>query len=985
MLNLPSLFDGTRAAILLPVGGASAIQRPGSCFAHHFSPISSAPAWKELSRLLRNLSLEEVVVKRGLRIRGDSLVNRTAVLARIEQAARERATKLDLSGEGLESLPSEIGNLTNLTSLDLSDNRLTSLPLEIGRLANLRRLDLNYAGLTSLPSSIGALTRLEHLDLGDNDLESLPPEIGGLGRLAYLELVGNHLACLPAEMGDLASLEEVNLSYNPLRSLPPEMGQLVQVHIQLEGTPLASPPPEVIEQGTQAILAYLREQLREGVRQWVSKLLLVGEGAVGKTQLLRSLRGEAYDPQLPTTHGIEIGAVELQHPQYADVTMRLNSWDFGGQEIYHATHQFFLTNRSLFLLVWNARQGFEQGKLYYWLDTIRARAPESPVLIVATHIDERDADIPFGDLRAKYPQIVAHCEVSNLDGRGMEDLRREMARAAAALPLMGETWPATWLKAAEAIRSSDERYVTPGRLWEIMARHDVTEDGYSVLVRWLHELGDILYFQDDEELKDTVILKPEWVTEYFSKALESEKVIDGLGIFTREHMDELWRDIEPSMRDHFLRLMERFDLSYRIPSDEHDRSLIVERLSFDPPDYVDAWENMKTRDSCTEITMRFDLNTTMPAGIPTWFIARSHRFTTYTHWRYGALFADGPERRHLGLIQAFPHDRYLQLTVRGPCPQNFFALLRDGLELTLERFPGLKIERLVPCPGHDGNECPFEFNLAHLERAISSKPPVLEIQCQERFKSVAVPLLLFGVDWPMEPVPSPPHAGFDAVLARLDRMEDRLVKGQEVVVGELSDLRELAQREFTNIFRREQANVDSCCPNVFVLRPVDSKGWRKKLVGQKMELQLFCQAPGCWHPTKAGGRYTVVLSARWLTAMAPYIRKLVSVMKYAAPVVGPWIGMADADFREMFKGRLDMMKELVGLLPDIEDRIESRLSDALHETEHADRATGAALRALRVLLDKKDPSRHWGRLKKVLTPEGHILWLCHFHAKQYAR
>ena len=61
--------------------------------------------------------------------------------------------------------------------------------------------------------------------------------------------------------------------------------------------------------------------------------------------------------------------------------MRLSAWDFGGQQIYHATHQFFLTNRSLFLLLWSSRAGWEQGNLRYWLDIITARAPESPIVL----------------------------------------------------------------------------------------------------------------------------------------------------------------------------------------------------------------------------------------------------------------------------------------------------------------------------------------------------------------------------------------------------------------------------------------------------------------------------------------------------------------------------------------------------------------------------------------------------------------------------
>jgi GTPase SAR1 family protein len=34
---------------------------------------------------------------------------------------------------------------------------------------------------------------------------------------------------------------------------------------------------------------------------------------------------------------------------------RVNIWDFGGQEIYHQTHQFFLTERSLYALVADTR------------------------------------------------------------------------------------------------------------------------------------------------------------------------------------------------------------------------------------------------------------------------------------------------------------------------------------------------------------------------------------------------------------------------------------------------------------------------------------------------------------------------------------------------------------------------------------------------------------------------------------------------------
>src|SRR5438309_7858825 len=94
-------------------------------------------------------------------------------------------------------------------------------------------------------------------------------------------------------------------------------------------------------------------------RLYEAKLLIVGEGAVGKTCLAKKFvetRGNAtkLDHKTRSTEGIEIRRWEVQTP--LTYRFRVNVWDFGGQEIYHATHQFFLTKRSLYLFVWDARK-----------------------------------------------------------------------------------------------------------------------------------------------------------------------------------------------------------------------------------------------------------------------------------------------------------------------------------------------------------------------------------------------------------------------------------------------------------------------------------------------------------------------------------------------------------------------------------------------------------------------------------------------------
>ncbi len=262
------------------------------------------------------------------------------------------------------------------------------------------------------------------------------------------------------------------------------------------------------------------------------------EGGVGKTQLIRALLGEPFRQGGSKTPGIDIRPVELEHPSEEAVTMRLNAWDFGGQEIYHATHQFFLTERSLFLLVWNARHGWEQGKLYYWLDTIQAKAPNSPVLIVAAHSDEHPPNLPILEIQRRYPQVLAHNEVSNLNGAGIRELREKLREVAAGLPLMGEIMPTSWLKAANAVRALSARSISPKRLFETMVQEGVTGDSARILAQWLHDQGELLYFQGDQELNDTVILEPEWVTSYIYRVLDNEAVIARSGVFRRDDMLE---------------------------------------------------------------------------------------------------------------------------------------------------------------------------------------------------------------------------------------------------------------------------------------------------------------------------------------------------------------------------------------------------------------------------------------------------------------
>ena len=120
-------------------------------------------------------------------------------------------------------------------------------------------------------------------------------------------------------------------------------------------------------------------------------------------------------------------------------------------------------------------------------------------------------DLPLGDLRHGYPQAVGNRAIDNETGSGLPAPVELIGATAAGLPLMGTEWPRSWLDAAEAVQRIPDSHVTPARLRRTMAEAGLRDARHQRHVAGaLHTLGTILYHAEDPELRDTVILRPEW-------------------------------------------------------------------------------------------------------------------------------------------------------------------------------------------------------------------------------------------------------------------------------------------------------------------------------------------------------------------------------------------------------------------------------------------------------------------------------------------
>ena len=189
-----------------------------------------------------------------------------------------------------------------------------------------------------------------------------------------------------------------------------------------------------------------------------AKLILVGRGGVGKTSLVNRLVHNSFEKDEKKTEGIQITEWSLRLGGREDVRLRI--WDFGGQEIYHATHQFFLTQRSLYLLVLNGREGVEDLDAEYWLKLVESFGGESPVVVVLNKIKAHAFEVNRRALQQKYPAIRAFVKTDCEDGTGIAELHETVERETDRLEHLRDAFPASWFEIKDRLAGMRKNYLS---------------------------------------------------------------------------------------------------------------------------------------------------------------------------------------------------------------------------------------------------------------------------------------------------------------------------------------------------------------------------------------------------------------------------------------------------------------------------------------------------------------------------------------------
>jgi internalin A len=352
-------------------------------------------------------------------------------------------TSLDFSENQVSDI-SALKEIKSLTSLDFSKNQISHISAlkEIKSLTSLHFRNNQVSDISAL-KEIKSLTSLNFSSNQVSDISALKElksltslyfysnqvsDISALKELKSLTLLNfwnNQVSDISA-LKEIKSLTSLDFSKNQVSDLSNIFDWLEErltanMTFSFRNNPLQIPSVEVLSEGRDRILRFIAEykaSLKDQIEVYNNrelKLIVLGNSHTGKSFLAEYL-SSGYT-RLPendrSTHGIIHNSYD--HTTLGGNEIRINLLDFGGQEYYHDTHQFFFTYETLYLLLWNKQSnlyGYQTALRYqektndhqeethycyalpYWLDSIdQLRTLHADQDTIAIHHEAPDDEV----------------------------------------------------------------------------------------------------------------------------------------------------------------------------------------------------------------------------------------------------------------------------------------------------------------------------------------------------------------------------------------------------------------------------------------------------------------------------------------------------------------------------------------------------------------------------------------------------------------
>lgn len=447
-------------------------------------------------------------------------------------------------------------------------------------------------------------------------------------------------------------------------------------------------PEEIRAQGASTVCSYLEEMERRGAKSLnEARIIILGDKGAGKTSLARRLKKPGADmPEMEeSTPGVDHHLWEIKK---GDRRIYVRIWDFAGHTITHTIHRFFLSERCLYIIVFDGRRE-PRATLEYWLEHVKTYGGDADAIILVNEKDGHPPDIPVNLLKDRY-RIVHDASFSIRDDEeGLKEFTEYVERYIADNTMWDrQQIPSTYFRVKRALEQKfeiGEPHIAKSIFTNIAIGYGVDNENIEHLMRALHNLGISLWYGEIAECRD-LILDPQWISygiygavnwAYNKKKAHTLSLGDFAEIFSSGKDKE--RYPETKYRELF-ELMKYYELAYGTGKGASEKLVIPHILPEDRPDPVPDFPVGES------LMLRYSADPRLPPNVTSRFIVKHHRDIHYDGdkpqvWRYGVVLG---KENTTALVRE--DGRILSVSVKGPKRTELVATLRESLNGIFETY-----------------------------------------------------------------------------------------------------------------------------------------------------------------------------------------------------------------------------------------------------------------------------------------------------------
>ncbi|WP_223599830.1 COR domain-containing protein [Chryseobacterium sp. GVT01B] len=522
-------------------------------------------------------------------------------IERIRLAKQKKNNYLNLSGLRLLDIPEDISNMDYLIELDLSYNFLPTLPEMVAKMRYLKILNLKNNYLTNIDFIYGVYYAHTYINISNNLLYDVPESLTYLNYKTEIDFQSNpFISKLPEALVD-SSIQRIKDYFDLIKNYD-NREKLYETKLIFVGKGEVGKTTlmKVLKNNKTRVIKG-KEDTTHGIN--IDKMNIDVYFPANKPHYTHHSEADnLYQKKL----AIEIIEDEDKHGKVKETInyfddyvgiddllydfdeservyylsqqtfvqdlfihkdVKINLWDFGGQEIYYSTHQFFLTKRSIYVFVWEPRKDDSETDFEYWLNTIKLLGQSSPILVVMNKCDIRHGDINEKTYRQLYSNIHSFHQVSCLKKIGIKKLNNAIEDCIKNMNHLGDTLPLQWIEIRKRLNKIKKDYVNYTEFKNICKKSNlqINKNQLDLVSEYLHDIGDIIHFKADTILKNIIIINPQWATKAVYSLIDCIPIQKNNGVFNYSDLESyLNTDIYPTETHHqLLQLMEKFAICFK--------------------------------------------------------------------------------------------------------------------------------------------------------------------------------------------------------------------------------------------------------------------------------------------------------------------------------------------------------------------------------------------------------------------------------------